>query len=36
MFANKSMWDSLILKAGLTDFGVGLNVFRFVSPGTHS
>ena len=36
MFANKSKWDSLILQAGLTDFGLGLIVFRFVSPGTHS
>ena len=35
MFANKSKWDSLILKAGLIDFGLGLIVFRFASPGTH-
>ena len=36
MFANKSKWDSLILKAGLIDFDLGLIVFRFVSPRTHS
>ena len=36
MFANKSKWDLLILQAGLIDFGLGLIVFRFVSPRTHS
>ena len=34
MFAKKSKWNSLILQAGLVDFGLGLIVFRFVSPGT--
>ena len=36
MFANKSKWDLSLSKAGLIDFGLGLIVFRFVSPGTHS
>ena len=30
MFANKSMWDSLILKAGLIDFGLGPILVQFL------